>query len=77
MPVQMVKCACGATFTSCDNVEALLHITSYSSHSHHWVYINTGVYEVGVLLDPYKDNPQNYHTYMRKRHGRRGKRLLP
>lgn len=64
-------CACGQSFAACDTVEALLHITTKSGDSHHWVYINTGVFEAGRLIDPPNLNPTGISAYMFAKYARR------
>jgi hypothetical protein len=58
-------CACGAKFAGCDTVEALCHITARSSRAHHWIYIYTGVFEAGRVLNPSAPNPTDYREYLR------------
>lgn len=57
-------CACGAQFAACDNVEALCHITSASGRAHHWIYIYTGVYQAGTIINPSSPNPTNFKVYL-------------
>lgn len=60
----IAMCACGASFASCDTVEALCHITQNSSNCHSWVFINTGVWTAGRIIDPKRSNPTDYKKYL-------------
>ena len=57
-------CACGAKFAGCDTVEALCHITTNSGNAHRWIYIYTGVFEAGRILEEGKENPANFAEYL-------------
>ena len=63
-------CACGASFAGCDTIEALLHITQDSGLSHEWVFLDTGVWQSGRLIDPPNPNPANYKEYLQVKYSR-------